>query len=257
MSTRSPKDFIIFFFLIVFLLVGIVHSIDKSPGRFSARPYKRVDSVPGELIVKFKEVPGVGSSAKMSSSVNSAVSLVSRAEIKKIKEIGPNGKAHGYRASSNTVDTPGVYRLKYKKNEDIYAIKKDLLNDPSVEYAEPNYVYQMFVEPNDPNFKYQWGLTKIGASNAWDVNKGDASVVIAVIDTGVDYTHQDLSGNIWSNDDEIPGNGIDSDIINVSAINTIINIRYPDSDNPFGVGNKNRISAIKKVINNHRFCVSQ
>lgn len=52
----------------------------------------------------------------------------------------------------------------------------------------------------------------VNAQAAWDLyNGGQRSVVVAMIDTGVDYTHQDLSGAIWVNEDEIPGNGVDDD----------------------------------------------
>lgn len=56
--------------------------------------------------------------------------------------------------------------------------------------------------PNDPQYDNLWGMKKISAPSAWDVNRGSASVVVAVIDTGVDYGHQDLSGNIWTNPGE-------------------------------------------------------
>ena len=74
-----------------------------------------------------------------------------------------------------------MVRLKFNDQEDLYVIKKALLKDPSVEYVEPNYVYQVCVTPNDPNFYLQWGLKKVGAALAWDVQTGDDSVVIAVI----------------------------------------------------------------------------
>jgi len=70
--------------------------------------------------------------------------------------------------------------------------------------------------PNDSNFGIQWALNdlspgSIGVTKAWDVTKGKREVVIAVIDTGVDYNHPDLINNIWVNSGEINGNGIDDD----------------------------------------------
>ena len=82
--------------------------------------------------------------------------------------------------------------------------------NPDVEYAEPNYIIKATNTPNDPNFSVLWGLdntndTDIDAPEAWDIHTGDGNVIIAIIDTGIDYSHADLSANIWSNDDEVIG----------------------------------------------------
>lgn len=72
--------------------------------------------------------------------------------------------------------------------------------------------------PDDPNFPAQWGLYEllgyhIEAPQAWNLFTGNsgASLVVAVIDTGIDYTHEDLKDQMWVNPGEIPGNGIDDD----------------------------------------------
>lgn len=65
--------------------------------------------------------------------------------------------------------------------------------------------------PNDHFWPDQWHMKAIKTDFAWDTMKGDPSVVVAVIDTGVTVTHPDLAPNIWVNNDEIPGNGIDDD----------------------------------------------
>ncbi len=66
--------------------------------------------------------------------------------------------------------------------------------------------------PNDPYFSYQWNLNKIQVPAAWDITTGSDSVIIAVLDSGVDYNNPDLSGNVWTNPYEIPGNGLDDDL---------------------------------------------
>lgn len=63
----------------------------------------------------------------------------------------------------------------------------------------------------DPLFAKQWGMLDIGVTDAWKKTKGNEEVVVAVIDTGVDYTHEDLLPNLWRNSAEIPNNGIDDD----------------------------------------------
>jgi len=62
----------------------------------------------------------------------------------------------------------------------------------------------------DPLFSKQWGMVDNGVQNAWKINPGQ-KIIVAVIDTGVDYTHEDLLPNMWRNEKEIPNNGIDDD----------------------------------------------
>jgi len=76
--------------------------------------------------------------------------------------------------------------------------------------------------PNDPSFAQEWSLQNwgqsggtagidINATRAWDITTGSRNVVVAVIDSGIDLTHPDLAGNLWTNPGEIAGNGIDDD----------------------------------------------
>ena len=65
--------------------------------------------------------------------------------------------------------------------------------------------------PNDPLLGKLWYLGKIGAYNAWDTTTGSNDIVVAILDTGVDLDHPDLVDNLWTNIDEIPGDGIDND----------------------------------------------
>jgi subtilisin family serine protease len=94
---------------------------------------------------------------------------------------------------------------------------------PAVAYAEPNYIFHLnATTPDDPHFYRLWGLDNTGqtggtpdadidAPEAWDITVGSEKIVVAVIDTGVDYNHRDLKDNIWKNPGEIPDNGIDDD----------------------------------------------
>ncbi|MBK9323347.1 MAG: S8 family serine peptidase [Bdellovibrionaceae bacterium] len=63
----------------------------------------------------------------------------------------------------------------------------------------------------DPLVSNQWGMINIDVQDAWKVTKGSPDMIVAVIDTGVDYTHEDLLPNLWRNTKEIPNNGIDDD----------------------------------------------
>ena len=65
--------------------------------------------------------------------------------------------------------------------------------------------------PDDPLYGSQWALPKIGAPAGWDAATTGTPVTVAVIDTGIDTTHPDLSGRLWTNPGEIPGNNVDDD----------------------------------------------
>lgn len=81
---------------------------------------------------------------------------------------------------------------------------------PRVKYVERNYIYTAVHIPNDPYWNDQWGMRIIQADSAWDIHKGKSSVIVAIIDTGIEYTHEDLSecyvpmGYDWVNDDNDP-----------------------------------------------------
>ena len=81
-----------------------------------------------------------------------------------------------------------------------------------VEYAEPNPIISICATPSDSLHAEQWALTRIQAQDAWDTCRGSHEVVVALIDTGVDYTHRDLEGNLWVNEAERDGvAGVDDD----------------------------------------------
>ena len=87
-----------------------------------------------------------------------------------------------------------------------------LRRQPDVLYAEPNYILHSVGVPNDAHFGNQYGMTKIGAPQAWDITQGSSDVVVAVVDTGMDINHEDLVGNIWTNPSPGSINGITGDV---------------------------------------------
>jgi subtilisin family serine protease len=107
-----------------------------------------------------------------------------------------------------------------------------------VAYVEPNYKVYASMTPNDPQFTNLWGLLNtgagggtpgidIGATNAWTLSTGDSNVIVAIIDTGIDYSHPDLASNMWINTAEALGiTGEDDD--NNGIIDDIHGARWTD-----------------------------
>ena len=143
----------------------------------------------------------------------------------------------------------GLHKVKIPKGLSLEKAMRHYQADPDVKYVEPNYRYQALTIPNDASFSSLWGMHNTGqtggtadadinAPEAWDLTTGSSQVVVAVIDTGVDYNHPDLAANIWTNPGEVPGNGIDDDsngyIDDVHGINAITGTGNPLDDNNHG-----------------------
>ena len=116
------------------------------------------------------------------------------------------------------------------------------------EFVEPDFLRYRRGAPNDPRFAEQWALHNTGQSGgragahisataAWDTRSSAESVIVAVLDTGLRVTHEDLAGNLWINPGEIPGNGIDDDgngyIDDVHGINSLLAKGTAGSGDPF------------------------
>ncbi|MCH7955445.1 MAG: S8 family serine peptidase, partial [Candidatus Marinimicrobia bacterium] len=116
----------------------------------------------------------------------------------------------------------GFVDLKIPENADPLSIVQDFLKSDIVEIAEPNTFGEIFGQPNDPKFSDQWYHKNsndydIDSPEAWDIETGSPSVIIAILDVGLDIFHEDLKGNIWVNPGEdLDGDGVvwDTDDIN-------------------------------------------
>jgi len=121
----------------------------------------------------------------------------------------------------------------------------------TVDYAEPDYEVHVSTTPNDPQYLngVLWALNNTGqnggvfdadmdAPEAWNMRTQATNVIVAVIDTGIRYTHEDIAANIWTNPAEIPGNGIDDDgdsfVDDVHGINAITHTGNPNDDHGHG-----------------------
>jgi len=119
------------------------------------------------------------------------------------------------RVEDRIENDPGLEAIDDLDNADVGELVKTYSALPEVEYAEPNYEISLdassyaLVRPTDPRFEDQWALLNSGqrggkegadisAMRAWAVTTGSDKVVVAVLDSGVDYTHEDLAPNMWT-----------------------------------------------------------
>lgn len=159
-------------------------------GAMRGFPAKRRDYKPNlaalhsdEIIVKYLEAEA-DTPARMAQSKSRVASIHSAVGARVIR----------------TLDVDGLIELlALPKDADLQAVLQSYLDSEDVEFAQPNYLYQPSAIPTDPRYSEQWALPKISAPAAWDVNTDASSVVVAVVDSGIDYTHPDLSGNMWNN----------------------------------------------------------
>lgn len=87
-------------------------------------------------------------------------------------------------------------RVLHVSPERLEQVLESLSRNPNVEFAEPDVIREPQATMNDTFYSYEWHLSKIQATTAWDVTTGSANVTIAVLDSGVDTTHPDLLGQI-------------------------------------------------------------
>ncbi|MBI5483798.1 MAG: S8 family serine peptidase, partial [Deltaproteobacteria bacterium] len=128
-----------------------------------------------------------------------------------------------------------LHHRKLRKGMSVEEAISHYKSDPDVEYAEPNFLVYPQNTPNDPQFAQQWALSTIDAQAAWDITTGNSDVVIAVLDTGIDYTHPDLINNLWINQAELNGQaGIDEDgngyVDDIYGFNAIANNGDPKDE---------------------------
>jgi len=120
---------------------------------------------------------------------------------------------------------------------------------PAIDYIEPNYIFSLCERPDDPLYEQQWGLANTGqiggvvgadvrAEHAWDVATTCGSILVAIIDSGMDLDHPDLVDNLYRNLAETPDNGIDDDgngyVDDVNGWNAVSNGNNPHDDDGHG-----------------------
>ncbi|MBA2605659.1 MAG: S8 family serine peptidase [Acidobacteria bacterium] len=194
----------------------VVQTDAEGRGSFAKNVDGGAEFVPGEVIVRFRE----GTTAAKTSAPRIAVLRTPERDISaEVTEFEGSKIVSGLRlAHVSPADTLAAVEA--------FSSREDVL------YAEPNYVRRKYALPNDPRFGEQWGLKNTGqigfndatgqqqagtpgadidAEAAWNITTGSRSVVVGVIDEGIDINHPDLRENIWRNPGEIAGNNVDDD----------------------------------------------
>ncbi|MDR3611140.1 MAG: S8 family serine peptidase [Ignavibacteriaceae bacterium] len=155
------------------------------------------------VVIKLKNKPVAGSINKilLSDKLNLA-----------LKEFNVNSSKSFLPSNNSGTELDKIIVVKYDSNQDPHFVAKQLSSISEVEWAEPKFVYPVVdFTPNDPSYSSQSYLPLIKAPAAWAITPGDTSVIIGIVDTGVDWSHPDLAGNIWRNWGETPNNGVDDD----------------------------------------------
>jgi uncharacterized repeat protein (TIGR01451 family) len=185
--------------LVAVLALGLISTSGVQGQKGPANPIGPM-AAPGELLVRFK--------SEASKAAINTVHAALGARVLRTFQIVSNLQLVQVNVS------PAEARALYEK-------------DPNVLYAEPNYVYhiaqQAALTPDDEFFSELWALENTGqtggtpdadidAPEAWELSTGSSDVVVAIIDSGVDYNHPDLMDNIWRNISECDGiAGVDDD----------------------------------------------
>lgn len=247
----SQSVFILFTAIITWVLsfgVGLNSSWAGEAHKSHAKPSKAgAEMAPGRIIVKFKTELASGpdeesiSGPIVARGVEAAIGLSVDAQ-SALDRIGA-------RVEQKYTEI-GLHRVTVDETMSVGQAIESLYRSGAVEYAEPDFVFKTNVVPNDPYFSYLWGMNNTGqvsgnadadidAPEGWNQITSAAGVVVAVIDTGVDYTHEDLSANMWRNSKETNcSDGIDNDgngyVDDCYGINSITGGGNPMDDHGHG-----------------------
>ena len=168
----------------------IVLSVFIGGSSFAATVRPTGASVPGEVLVRIEAGASAG-------------------DIESIEHVADVDRSDQIAA----LPSGAIWRM-HSRSKNVDGIRQALAGNANVVYIEPNYILHAFATPNDPSYAQLWGLKNTGqvisgvaglagadidAEAAWNLTTGSASIVVGVVDTGVNYNHPDLAANIWSN----------------------------------------------------------
>ena len=176
------------------LLVSFVYA-DLDLPKYKGQYYE-----PGVLIVKFKEKPILNENKALDNfkiSFDTEI-LTSKTGKQAFNPKKPKGKHF----------VENIYIFEYDQNKDISKLITKVQKNPDVEWVEPDYLFEdIFSIPNDQYYPQQWNFPKTSAPDGWNIETGSKEILIATIDTGIDWKHEDLAEKVWNN----PGEDADGD----------------------------------------------
>ena len=174
------------------------------------------DIVPGIIFVKLKEPMqfAPGATATGIGGVDRILDRVLAASVEPLHRSLALRKSY---ASKEEASIARIVKIRYTAPVDPRRLATELAADPAVEYAEPYYSFRPLHTPDDPRLGQQWSIAVLKMEQAWDITKGDSTIVIGYVDSGVNYSHEDLALSIavnageWGANGELKANGIDDD----------------------------------------------
>jgi len=166
--------------------------------------------IPGTIVIKVKK--GIGPFEKQDRSIHFNVESLDEKVIKfDVKKLEKRFKHKPIPENSGLPDLSRIYRIEFPESQNVHKVAKEFATDTNIEYAEPVPIYHADEIPDDPLYGSQQHLPQIMAAEAWDIHKGEDGdeVVVAIIDTGVDWLHPDLTENCWQNlGEDADGDGV-------------------------------------------------
>jgi subtilisin family serine protease len=163
---------------------------------------------PGELLIRL--TPEASTDLQRLQTKSQVAALYAKHGVESLRSIFPFSTNFSQYSSK----LKRTYLLRFSLTADLPTLKVSFEESDLIEAVAYNYLRPTLADeivPNDPKYPEQWSLPLINLPQTWAIEKGNRDVVIAIIDSGIDYRHDDLASKIWVNPNEIADNGLDDD----------------------------------------------